>query len=164
MVAILSRAPAGFAGSISRPFTGQAIQQELINPSTPPTAYGQFLKYVGGYAVPLVTSDAGSVVAGMCVRSYPAQSTTNALGVAAPPTTGFIDMLRSGYIAALLALGTAAKGGAVYVVTTAGGTVNVGDIVTSAAPAGGGTGVLVPNAFFEGPADAGGIVEISYNV
>jgi hypothetical protein len=161
MTAILSRAPTGFAGGVSRATEGRVISQELIYATTPPTLYGQFLKYNGNAVTPLASGDAATAFAGIAVRSYPVQSTTNAFGAAVPPTTGFIDMLRSGFVTLILALGTAAKGGAVYVVTTAGGTVNVGDVVTSSSPAGGGTGVLIVGCNFEGPAGADGIVEVS---
>lgn len=164
MTAILSRAPTGFAGGVSRASEGRVIQPELIYATTPPTAYGQFLKYNGSAVTPMASGDAATVFAGIAVRSYPVQSTTNAMGAAVPPTTGFIDMLRSGFVTLILALGTAAKGGQVYVVTTAGGTVNVGDLVTAASPAGGGTAVAIVGAMFEGPAGPDGIVEISLNL
>jgi hypothetical protein len=161
MTAILSRAPTGFAGSVSRAHEGRVIQPELIYAAAPPTAYGQFLKYNGNAVTPMAAGDAAGVFAGIAVRSYPVQTTTNAFGAAVPPTTGFIDMLRSGFCTLILALGAAVKGGQVYVVTTAGGTVNVGDVVTSATPAGGGAAVAIPQCTFEGPAGADGIVEVS---
>lgn len=163
MVAYATRVPAGFAGSVSRA-DSMSIEQELIDSGTPPTAYGQAVKIVSGKLQPLASGDAGTVAYGWLVRPYPSQSTTNAFGAATPPTSGIADVLRRGFMTVPLKLGTAAKNGQVYVVTTAGGTVVVGDIVTSASPAGGGTGVAVTNAFFTGPADANGIVEIAYKI
>lgn len=163
MTAIITRAPAGFPGRISRS-DSMTVQQEIIDSGTPPTIYGGVVKLVSGKLQPIASGDAGSVSDGFLVSPYPTQSTTNAYGAAVPPTTGIADVLKRGYMTLPLKLGTAAKNGQVYVVTTAGGTVVVGDIVTSASPAGGGTAVAVPSAFFMGPADAGGIVEIAYNI
>lgn len=163
MVAYTTRVPAGFAGSVSRS-DSLTVQQEIIDSGTPPTAYGKPIKLVSGKAQPVASGDAGTVTYGWSVRPYPAQSSTNTLGASTPPTSGILDVLRRGYMTVNLTLGTAAKGGQVYVVTTAGGTVVVGDIVTAASPAGGGTGVAVTGCFFMGPADANGVVEVAHNI
>lgn len=163
MVAYTTRVPAGFPGTVSRS-DSLTIEQEIIDSGTPPTAYGKPVKIVSGKIQPVASGDAGTVVYGWLVKPYPAQSSTNSLGAATPPTSGVADVLRRGFMTVTLTLGTAAKNGQVYVVTTAGGSVVVGDIVTSASPAGGGTGVAVTNAFFTGPADANGVVEVAYKI
>lgn len=163
MTAITLRAPVGFPGRISRS-DSLTVQQEVIDSGTPPTIYGGAVKLVSGKLQPVASGDAGSVVTGFLVNPYPTQSTTTAFGAATPPTSGIADRLKRGYMTVTLAKGTSAKDGQVYVVTTAGGTVNVGDFVTSASPAGGGTGVAITNAFFMGPADSSGVVEIAYNI
>ncbi|MBZ9939145.1 hypothetical protein LB518_22805 [Mesorhizobium sp. BR1-1-16] len=163
MVAYATRVPAGFPGTVSRS-DSLTITQEIIDSGTPPTAFGKPVKMVSGKVQPVASGDAGSVTYGWAVKPFPAQSSTNTLGGATPPTSGILDVLRRGYIAAALTLGTAAKNGQVYVVTTAGGTVVVGDVVTAASPAGGGTGVAVTGSFFTGPADANGVVEIAHNI
>lgn len=162
MTAIILRAPAGFPGRITRS-DSLTVEQEVIDSGTPPTIYGGFVKLVAGKLQPIASGDAAGVYDTL-VNPFPSQSSSNSLGSATPPTSGIADVLKRGYIAVTLKLGTAAKGGQVYVVTTAGGSVVVGDIVTAASPAGGGTAVAVTNTFFSGPADAGGIVEISKNV
>jgi len=163
MTAFTTRAPAGFPGAITRS-DSLTVEQEVIDSTNPPTAFGQAVKIVSGKMQALQAGDAGTVVGGFLVRPYPAQSSSTALGAATPPTSGIGDRMRRGFIAVKLALGTAAKGGQVYVVTTAGGTVVLGDIVTSASPAGGGTAVAITGAFFSGPADSGGVVEIEFNI
>lgn len=163
MVAYTSRVPAGFPGTISRS-DSLTVKQEIIDSSNPPTAYGKPFKIVSGKMQALEASDAGTVVKGWTVRPYPAQSTTNTFGAATPPTSGVADGMRRGYMSVTLKLGTAAEDGQVYVVTTAGGSVVLGDIVTSASPAGGGTGVAITGCFFTGPADSNGIVEIAYAI
>ncbi len=162
--AILYRMAAGIPGAVNR-VEHATVVPEVIDSGTPPTKFGIFVKMVTGKIQPLASSDAGSVVYGLLVRPFPTSGNgTDGLGTSTPATSGICDVLKRGYIMATLALGTAAKSGAVYVVTTAGGTVVVGDIVTSTSPAGGGTAVAVTGAFFTGPADANGIVEIAYNI
>lgn len=164
MVAYTTRLPVGFPGRVSRS-DSLTIEPAIIDSGTPPTAYGRPTKIVSGKLRGPASGDAGTVFNGWLVNPYPTQSSTNGLGASpTPPTSGLADNMKRGYMTVPLALGTAAKDGQVYVVTTAGGTVVVGDIVTSASPAGGGTGVAVTGAFFMGPADAAGIVEIAYNI
>jgi hypothetical protein len=162
MTAITLRAPAGFPGAISRT-EDLTITQEIINTTTPPTAFGGVVKLVSGQLQPIASGDANTVIYGLLVRPYPIQGNSTT-GSNSPPTSGIADVLRRGYMTVTLKLGTAAKGGQAYVVTTAGGTVSVGDIVTASSPAGGGTAVAIPGVFFQGPADAGGIVELSVNI
>lgn len=162
MTAITLRAPAGFAGAISRS-EDLTVSQEVIDSGTPPTAYGGVVKLVSGKLQPIASGDANTVFYGFYVRPFPIQGNSTT-GSNTPPTTGIGDVLRRGYMAVVLAKGTAARGGQAYAVVTAGGTVSVGDIVTAASPAGGGTAVAIPGVFFQGAADAGGIVEVSVNI
>jgi hypothetical protein len=163
MVAITTRMGAGFPGRITRS-DSLTVEQEIIDSGTPPTIYGGFVKTVSGKLQPVASGDAAGAY-NVLVNPYPTQSSTTGLGSSpTPPTSGVADVLKRGYVAVPLKLGTAAKDGQVYVVTTAGGTVVVGDIVTSASPAGGGTAVAVTNCFFTGPADSNGFVEISKNI
>lgn len=162
--AITYRMAAGVPGAVNR-VEHATILPEVVDANTYPAAYGIFVKLVTGKIQPLASGDAGTVAYGMLVRPYPTSGNgTDGLGTSTPPTSGICNVLRRGYMMATLKLGTAAKGGQVYAVTTAGGSVVVGDIVTSASPAGGGTAVAITGAFFTGPADAGGIVEIAYNI
>lgn len=162
MTAITLRAPAGFPGRITRS-DSLTVEQGIIDSGTPPTVYGGFVKTVSGKTQPIASGDAAGAY-DVLVNPFPSQSSSNSYGSATPPTSGLCDRLKRGYIAVTLKLGTAAKDGQVYVVTTAGGTVAVGDVVTSASPAGGGTAVAMTNTLFTGPADAGGVVEISKNI
>jgi len=161
--AFLYRMPAGIPGDVTRP-SNSTIEPQQIDSGTPPTKYGVFVKLVSGKVQPLASADAATVVYGLLVRPFPTNSAQDAIGVATPLASGIGDVLVRGYMTVILKLGTAAKGGAVYVVTTAGGTVAVGDIVTAASPAGGGTAVAVADCIFMGAADADGNVEIRYNI
>ena len=163
MPAYTTRMPAGIAGNISRS-DSVTVEPVQINSAKPPLAYGVFGKFVSNRAEPLEAADAAAVVVGMFTRPYPFQSTDNNFGGGVPPTSGILDFLRRGYVSVILKSGTATKGAPVFVVTTAGGTSNLNDIVTSAAPASGGTAVQVANCFFTGAADANGITEVAYNI
>lgn len=163
MVAFTYRMPAGIPGSVTRAEHAK-VEAQVLNGSLPFAAYGMFGKIVSGAFVPVASGDAASVVVGILVRPYPTNSGQDGLGAAVPATTGVASVLRSGYCNAYLKLGTAAKRTQVHVVVTAGGTVVVGDLVTTTAPAGGGTAVAVPGAYFTGAADANGNVEIEYNL
>lgn len=158
------RMPAGIPGAISRGAGQATIDPVVLNASAAFPRYGMFGKTVSEKFVPLESGDAAAVITGLLVRPFPTQSSQDGLGTSTPPTSGAADRLKRGYMTATLAKGTSAKDGQVYVVTTAGGTVSVGDIVTSTTPAGGGTGVLVVGCFFTGPADANGIVELAFNI
>lgn len=163
MVAFTYRMPAGIPGFVSRA-DHATVDTVMGDPAKGFARYGMFGKTVSGLFIPLESGDAGSVVTGLNVRAYPTQSGTDPLGTSSPSATLPIDRLKRGYMTTTLKLGTAVKDAQAYVVTTAGGTVVVGDIVTSTSPAGGGTAVAVTGAFFTGPADASGNVEIAYNL
>ena len=161
MPAFLRRMPAGIVGSITRANSGFTVEPALIDPTNPPTAYGQFVKLNGNNIRALASGDAATVVAGVVVRPYPFQSTTNGFGAAAPPASTYGDLLKRGYFSAALAAGTAARGAQVFVRITAGSGRAVGAIETAADA---GNCVAVVGAFFTGPADANGITEIAYNI
>lgn len=161
MVSYVTRMPIGFPGRISRE-DSLTVEAVPVSQATPPTAYGQFVKLVAGVAQPLAASDPATVIYGLLVDPYPAQSSSDGFGAAVPPAGGIADVLRRGYIVVPLVGGTAVKGAPVYVVTTAAAGYPVGSIVTAATT--GGATAVAANATFEGPADASGNVEIAYNI
>lgn len=167
MTAITLRMNAAIPGAVTRSYAGQVITQEIIDPNTPPTAYGQPVKLVAGKIQPLGNGDAAGLIYGITVRPYPRTDhtgTSPGYGSGTPPTSGIIDIMRVGFIGVKLAVGTGTRGGQTYVVTTAGGTVNIGDIVDAASPAGGGTAAAGANWFFTGAADPSGNTEISVGI
>lgn len=163
MVSYTTRMPIGFIGRISRE-NNLLVEAAPVNQANPPLSYGVFVKLVSGLLNPIAASDAASVIWGVLVSPFPAQSSSNAFGGATPYAGGIADVLRRGYIVVALTGGTAVKGAQVYVVTTAGTGFPVGSIVTSASPGASAVAVAVPNTTFEGPADANGNVEIAYNI
>lgn len=166
MVSIITRMPCGYPGLISRA-DALTIETGIIDSAAPPTSFGSFVKVVAGKIQPVAPGDAAWVVHAVLIQPYPISASTVVAplaGTVAPPTSGVCSLMRRGYAAVSLASGYAAKKGQVYVVTTAGGTSLVGNIVTSSSPASGGAAVAVTGAFFTGPADASGATEIEFNI
>lgn len=159
MVSLTTRMPSGFAGRITR-HDGITVEQNVINAASPPTAYGTFVKLVAGQVQPVTTGDTAANVYGVLVSPFPA-SGASGLGAVAPQTFGICDVLLRGYIAVSLGFGTAVKGAPVYLRTVASGAKLVGAIE---AVADGTNNFVVAGAFFEGPADATGVVEIRVNI
>ena len=98
---------------------------------------------------------------GMLVRPYPAQSTTTALGSAAPEAAKVYDMMRRGYMTVKNTAGTPAAGGTVYVQVVAATGKPLGSI---AAEGDSGLREVLTGAKFMGPADSDGNVEICFNI
>lgn len=164
MTAITTRMNVAIPGAVSRSFAGQVISQEVINSSTPPTAYGQPVKLVSGKVQPLGSGDAATLIYGVTVRPYPSQDSvgaTAAYGGGTPPTSGIIDIMKVGFIGAALANGTAARGAQAYVRTTVNGSLAIGGVEDNTTS----SGLVSPSLWtFTGPADAAGNVEIAIGI
>lgn len=173
-VAYPYRMPAGFPGDVNRTHPADILPVQILS-SNPPTAYGQVvIRDVSGNGVrPLGVADAAPTLLtlfGVTVRPFPTQqqAATNygaaPIGAVAPPTSGAIDMLASGLIMVQLNAASAAvlNGGAVYVWTavTSGGHTQGGLEGAS----GGGSTILLPGCYFNGPADSGGVTELAFNL
>ena len=154
--AFLYRMPSGIAGDVSRKSHSTI---EAHNTVAGFAGFGLFGKLnADGKFAPLTSAD--TAVYGLIVRSYPTQSATNALGVAAP-VKGFNDVLRRGYMTVKCNAGTAKTGGKVYVRVGAGTDVKPLGGIEAVADA---ENTIEVNAIFMHNADASGNVEISYNI
>jgi len=172
-VAFAFRMGAGFPGDVNRTHPA-SIEPCLIDANAPVTAFGQpvLVDATTQGVRPFAAGDQSNTVAagyGVTVRPYPFQqsSASNygaaAIGAGAPPITGIVDVLRSGYIMAVLAAGgSPVKGGAVYVWSAASAGAHVQGGVEAAYSAGNTTQLL--NATFNGSPDASGNVEIAFNI
>ena len=160
MVAYTFRMPSGIPGDVSRKSHSTI---EPVNLGVNAFAgYGLFAKIVNGKLEPIGAGDATTDVYGLLVRAYPVQSSTNALGVAVPPTSGVIDVLRRGYMTIKCNAGTSALNGQVYVrVAAAAAGKPIGGIE---AAADGANTIAITGARFMHAADAQGNVEIAYNI
>lgn len=165
MTAFTYRMGAGIPGAISRNAAQATVEPAALNSAAPFLAYGGFGKTVAEKFVPVANGDAGAVIEGMLVRPFPTTSSQDPLSTSTPPTSGVGDKLKRGYISVLLkGAVAAAKDAQVYVVTTAGGGLNVGDIVAQANQAGSTTVVPPQTCLFTGPADANGVTEVAFNI
>ena len=153
---ITTRMPSGFPGEVTR-IDGSVIEPCQVGDSD--LVHGQPVKIVGNKLVPLEAGDAAADLYGFVCRSYPSQG---GIGSTTPETikAGTVaDVLRSGYMAVSLAVGTAAKAGTVYVrISAASG--SIGDIEAALVA----DETVAVNATFMGAADADGITEIAYNI
>lgn len=158
------RMPAGFAGDVQRAEVA-TIETQIIDSSAPPAAFGVPVKMVGGKIQPINNAaDTAASVYGFNVRAYPIQGNgTDPLGTATPPTSGVTDILKRGYIIANLGGTTdAAKNGTVYVrVANASAGKPIGGVEAAADST---NTVALTNAYFTGPKDAYGVVEIAFNI
>jgi len=160
MVAYKYRIPAGIPGAVNR--TGQStIEAQVFDAAFPVLLYGVPVKIVSGLVRPIASGDAASLVYGFLARPYPANSSQDGLGVGVPVVSAIADVMRRGYMTVKLNNVTAAtKNGAVYVRNAnAGAGTPIGGLEAGATDT-----VLIPGAYFMGPADADGNVEIAYNI
>lgn len=170
MTAYPFRAPTGIPGDLTRLAAGITVEPNVQDATLPMTAYGRLAKLsASGGMTPITSGDAFADVYGISVRAYPVQeqATTNygatSVGSSTPPETGAIDILKRGYInVRLYGSAAAAKGGAVYVWTSASAGTHIQGGFEAASP--GGDGFEVTNAYFTGAADADGNAEIAYNL
>lgn len=158
------RMPAGFAGDLQRAEVA-TIETQLIDSAAPPTVFGVPVKMVSGKIQPINTAaDVAASVYGFNIRAYPMQTNgADALGTATPPTSGPTDILKRGYInVSLGGTADAAKNGTVYVrVAAAAAGKPLGGVE---AAADGTNTIAMTNAYFNGPKDAYGIVEVAFNI
>jgi hypothetical protein len=164
--------PAGIPGMVNR-VGGRppVVETQIMDPTNYLTAYGlagQIDATTGDFRI---LNSGDTAIYGILERPYPIQPTTAAgfsgsipLGTAAaPPTSGPVNVLKSGYMTVLLQNTTAAKkGGAVYArIQTPSSGIVVGGFE---AAADGGNTILVSGAYFTGPADANNNVEVAFNI
>jgi hypothetical protein len=163
------RMGAGSPGDVNRshPVT---IESCLIDASAPPTAYGQpvVVDATTQGVRPLVAGDSGlSDIYGITVRPFPLQqnTATPTFGSGTPPTSGVIDVLRSGYIMVQLNVTGAAKGGQVFIWVAATSGSHIQDQFEIATGGGSNTISLpIPATSFNGTEDASKVVEVGFHI
>lgn len=159
----LYRMPAGIAGAISRP------QDLTVEPQTPDSAkafaaYGLAGKFSAGKFVPIEEADTAAVVAGIYVRPYPTASQPDKVRQIGTGYNFAGDCMKRGYVTVNLGADASAVtlGGAVYMrVATPSDTSPLGAFL---AAADGENTVQITNAFFNGPGDANGNIELAFNI
>lgn len=168
--AIPFRLLAGFPGDVSRKHPS-TIEPCLTDPTNPPTFFGQGVivddTSANGVRVPASGDSGLTAIYGITVRPFPFQTASGsnygaqAIGAAALPA-GAVDVLRAGYIT-VTAQGAAAtyKGAPVHLCIVAGTGYVVGGFSADTVS---GTFITLADALWNGPADASGNAEISFNI
>jgi hypothetical protein len=171
-IAFQFRMGAGFAGDVNRTHPS-GIEPALGDPANFPTGYGQAVMVGASNGVrnPVAGDQAGAVsIFGVVVRPFPVQQTVGGISAAfaseVPQLNQPLDILKSGYvIVKLFGAAAAVKGSPVFVWAAAsgGGHVQGG---FEAVATGGSTFPLDATGnriYFNGPADANGLVELVFN-
>lgn len=167
-IAFQYRMGAGSPGDVNRTHPASIIPS-LADPTNPPLLWGCPVVTVAasnGVRQLLSSDTALTAIYGIVVRPYPAQSASAAFGGGGPNNgygfgIGAVDVLTFGFIMGTLGGSVAAtKGLPVYVWIAASTGTHVQNTFEASATAG--STIPVEGAFFNGPADATGVVEIEY--
>lgn len=159
------RMPAGIPGTINRASLA-TVEPQQLDTTNYPTVYGvpTAIDATSKNLRKIMAGDAAASVTGLYVRPYPTSGGQfDAFGAAVTPTSGIVSQLKRGYMSVMLNGATAAaKQGVVYVRTVANGSNTIIGGIEAAADS---TNTFVmANAYFTGPADAAGNVEIAFNI
>jgi hypothetical protein len=132
MPSILYRASSGVAGDVTRP-DHTTIEAGLLNAAKPALSFGIPVKAVAGKFEPIEAADAATVFFGVLSRNAPAigGDLTQGFGTGTPNLTAVQGVVREGYVNVKVAVGTPARGGQVWMRTTAASGKLVGDFETA---------------------------------
>ena len=159
----LYRMPAGIAGAISRP-QDLTVEPQTLDSAKAFAAYGLAGKFSAGKFVPIEADDTAAVVVGIYVRPYPTASQPDKVRQIG---TGFNfagDCMKRGYVTVNIGAdaSSVALGGAVFMrVATPTASSPLGAFL---AAADGANTVQLTNAYFNGPGDANGNIELAFNI
>jgi len=162
---ITNSMPMGVPGDLSR--SHAIVESYNQNVTTPVGKYGVPVKLgaVADTISPIAAAGTSASVVGFLVRDFPSQGgslSNEAFGVAVPPLSGPLSVLKEGYIIVKNNAGTPAKEGVVYMrIGTPTADKPIGGIE---AVADGADTVVLVDAQFMGAADAEGNAEIRYRV
>ncbi|EMW1042112.1 hypothetical protein AAEK51_004924 [Citrobacter freundii] len=159
----LYRMPAGIAGAISRP-QDLTVEPQTLDSAKAFAAYGLAGKFSAGKFVPIEEADTAAVVVGIYVRPYPTASQPDKVRQIGTGYNFAGDCMKRGYVTVNLGADASAVtlGGAVYMrVATPSDTSPLGAFL---AAADGENTVQITNAFFNGPGDANGNIELAFNI
>ena len=130
-----------------------------IDPSNPPTAYGQAVaaEPANGWAIPIRPPCIAGEILGVLVRS------AADVAALAPPTSGRLDVMYAGYVAVQVGGSTAPFDGCPAYVRT--GAQSQGKPLGGIEAAADGANTLqLRGAYFTGPSNSNGVAELALNV
>lgn len=160
---ILYRMSSGIAGAISRP-QDLTVEPQTLDSTKAFTAYGLAGKISAGKFVPIEAADTAAVVVGIYVRPYPTASQPDKVRQVGTGYNFAGDCMKRGYVTVNLGADASAValGGEVYMrVATPSDTSPLGAFL---AAADGANTVQLTNAYFNGPGDANGNIELAFNI
>lgn len=150
----------GYAGQISRNDYSRVMNKPVKTAVIP---FGAAVKLnTDNTYSPITTGDAVTDFAGVGARTVKQPASFSAQNALAQYEVGSnADVITTGEVIVYLADGVPTAGGGVYMCTTAGGAITVGQFVAGGSPTGGGAGTLLPNVrFTTDKVDANGMTEI----
>ncbi len=160
---ILYRMSSGIAGAISRP-QDLTVEPQTLDSTKAFAAYGLAGKFSAGKFVPIEAADTAAVVVGIYVRPYPTASQPDKVRQIGTGYNFAGDCMKRGYVTVNLGADASAValGGEVYMrVDTPSDTSPLGAFL---AAADGANTVQLTNAYFNGPGDANGNIELAFNI
>jgi hypothetical protein len=164
MAVFTFRMPAGIPGAVNRVEIA-TIEGQQLDTVHYPTVYGVpvAIDATSKNVRAITAADTTASVYGFYVRPYPTSgNATDGLGTSTPPVSGIVSVLKRGYMTIKLNGTTAAaKNGTVYVRTVTGTFTVVGGVEAAADST---NTFILTNAYFTGPGDASGNVEIAFNI
>lgn len=160
---ILYRMSSGIAGAISRP-QDLTVEPQTLDSTKAFAAYGVAGKFSAGKFVPIEADDTAAVVVGIYVRPYPTTSQPDKVRQIGTGYNFAGDCMKRGYVTVNLGADASAValGGEVYMrVATPSDASPLGAFL---AAADGENTVQLTNAYFNGPGDANGNIELAFNI
>lgn len=160
---ILYRMSSGIAGAVSRP-QDLTVEPHILDATKPFPAYGLGGKIVGGKFVPVEAADPVTVLAGIFIRPYPTASQPDKIRQISSGFNFSGDNLKRGYVT--VNIGGDASSVALYapVFMRVGTPSAASPLGAFLASADGENTVQITNAYFNGPGDAEGNIELAYNI
>lgn len=159
----LYRMPAGIAGAISRP-QDLTVEPQTLDSAKAFAAYGLAGKLSAGKFVPIEAADTAAVVVGIYVRPYPTASQPDKVRQIGTGFNFAADCMKRGYVTVNIGVdaSSVALGGTVFMrVATPTASSPLGAFLAAADDT---NTVQLTNAYFNGPGDANGNIELAFNI
>lgn len=160
---ILFRMSAGIAGAISRPHD-LTVEPHVLDSTKPFPAYGLGGKITAGKFVPVEDGDTADVLAGIFVRPYPTASQPDKIRQVGTGYNFAGDNLKRGYVTVNIGGDASAVDLNSPVYMRVSSPVDTSPLGAFLAVADGANTVQITNAYFNGPGDADGNIELAYNI
>lgn len=159
----LYRMPAGIAGAISRP-QDLTVEPQHLDATKVFAAYGLAGKFSAGKFVPVEAGDTAAVMTGVFVRPYPTASQPDKVRQIGTGYNFAGDCMKRGYVTVNLGADASAVTLSSAVFVRVATPSDVSPLGAFLAAADGENTVQLTNAYFNGPGDANGNIELAFNI